>query len=248
MNAYVIDTGIRIDHIEFGGRAVIGADILGGDGTDCNGHGTHVAGTIGGAAYGVAKDVKLIGVRVLDCTGSGSISGVIAGVDWVTLNSIKPAVANMSLGGGAISLSLDTAVTSSIRSGVTYAIAAGNSNKDACLSSPARVKETGAITVGATTSTDARASYSNYGKCLDVFAPGSLITSAWSTSSTATNKISGTSMATPHVAGVVALYLEKYPNSSPADVRNTLISNATFGRITNTGKGSPNAFLYSYYP
>lgn len=247
VTAYVIDTGIRYDHVDFAGRASFGVDVFGGDGSDCNGHGTHVSGTIGGSTYGVAKSVGLVAVRVLDCSGSGSISGVITGIDWVTANHYTPAVANMSLGGGA-STSLDNAVSNSIRSGVSYAIAAGNSNKDACLSSPARVKESGAMTVGATTSTDSRASYSNYGQCLDLFAPGSSITSSWNTSSVATNTISGTSMATPHVAGVAALYLEKYPTATPATVRNAVVATATKGTVGSAGKGSPNLLLYSIFP
>lgn len=246
VNAYVIDTGIRITHTQFGGRAFSGYDAVGdGNGTnDCNGHGTHVSGTIGGSTYGVAKSVTLYAVRVLDCSGSGSNSGVIAGIDWVTSHRVLPAVANMSLGGGASS-ALDTAVNNSINSGVTYAIAAGNSNANACNYSPARAAA--AITVGATTSTDARASYSNYGTCLDIFAPGSSITSSWNTSDTATNTISGTSMATPHVAGVAALYLQTNPGASPSTVRNALVSNATANKVTGAGTGSPNLLLYSIF-
>jgi subtilisin family serine protease len=247
VTAYVIDTGIQYNHIDFGGRAIFGFDAFGGDGTDCNGHGTHVSGTIGGNTYGVAKSVDLVAVKVLDCTGSGSISGVISGVDWVTVNHKTPSVANMSLGGGA-STALDAAVTNSIRSGVTYSIAAGNSNKDACLGSPARVTESGALTVGATTSTDSRASYSNYGKCLDVFAPGSSIKSTWHTTTTATNTISGTSMAAPHVAGVAALYLESNPLATPAIVRNAIVASATKSLVISAGRGSPNSLLYSLIP
>jgi subtilisin family serine protease len=245
VRAYVIDTGIRTTHTQFGGRASAVFDAFGGNGQDCNGHGTHVAGTIGGSTYGVAKSVMLRAVRVLDCNGSGSTSGVIAGVDWVTNNHISPAVANMSLGGGASS-SLDTAVNNSINSGVTYSIAAGNSNTDACTQSPARVAA--AITVGSTTSTDARSSFSNFGTCVDIFAPGSSITSAWATSDTATNTISGTSMATPHVTGVTALYLQAHPGSSPATIRNALVNGSTTGRITGVGTGSPNRLLYSLLP
>jgi subtilisin family serine protease len=246
VTAYVIDTGIRTTHDEFGGRALQGfTSINDGNGSnDCNGHGTHVAATIGGTTYGVAKNVLLRAVRVLGCTGSGSTSGVIAGVDWVTSNHAagQPAVANMSLGGG-VSTALDNAVNNSISDGVSYAIAAGNSNANACNSSPARVAN--AITVGSTTNTDTRSSFSNYGTCLDIFAPGSSITSAWSTSDTATNTISGTSMATPHVAGVASLYLQENPSSSPATVRDAIVNSATPGVVTSPGSGSPNRLLYS---
>ena len=242
VRVYVIDTGIRTTHGEFGGRASVGFDALGGNGQDCHGHGTHVAGTIGGTTYGVAKDVTLYAVRVLNCSGSGTTSGVIAGVDWVTGNHQAPAVANMSLGGGASS-ALDNAVNNSINAGVTYAIAAGNSNANACNSSPARVAA--ALTAGASTQSDARASFSNYGSCLDLFAPGASITSAWSTSDGATNTISGTSMASPHVAGVAALYLETNPTATPATVAQALVSGATANRLTGIGSGSPNLLLYS---
>ena len=245
VQAYIIDTGIRFSHNEFGGRAASGYDAVdGGSADDCNGHGTHVAGTVGGATYGVAKGVSLVAVRVLNCSGSGTTSGVIAGVDWVTSHHGAASVANMSLGGGA-STALDNAVANSIASGVTYAIAAGNSNRDACKFSPARVPS--AITVGATTSSDARASYSNYGKCLDLFAPGSSITSSWYSSNTATNTISGTSMATPHVAGVAALYLQSNPGASPAAVASALVANATANVVGNAGRGSPDRLLYTSY-
>lgn len=246
VTAYIIDTGIRFSHTEFGGRATSGYDFVDNDtnASDCNGHGTHVAGTVGGATYGVAKAVSLVAVRVLNCSGSGTTSGVVAGIDWVTKNHKAKAVANMSLGGGP-STTLDTAVKNSIAGGVVYAIAAGNSNRDACRYSPARVPE--AITVGATTSSDARASYSNYGTCLDLFAPGSSITSAWYTSDTATNTISGTSMATPHVTGVAALYLEGH-TATPLEVRNAIVTNATAGVVGNPGRGSPNLLLYSLIP
>ncbi|WP_329102399.1 S8 family peptidase [Micromonospora sp. NBC_01699] len=242
VRAYIIDTGIRFSHNDFGGRATSGYDAVdGGSADDCNGHGTHVAGTVGGSAYGVAKAVRLVGVRVLNCSGSGTNAGVIAGVNWVTQNAVKPAVANMSLGGGA-STALDNAVASSISSGVTYALAAGNSNANACNSSPARTAS--AITVGATTSTDARASYSNIGTCLDIFAPGSSITSAWYTSNTATNSISGTSMAAPHVAGAAALVLSANPSYTPTQVRNYLYDNATQNVVGSPGSGSPNRLLF----
>lgn len=242
VRAYIVDTGIRTSHSEFGGRASVGFDALGGNGQDCNGHGTHVAGTVAGAVYGVAKSAIPIAVRVLSCSGSGSTSGVIAGVDWVRSNHVKPAVANMSLGGG-ISSTLDNAVRNAVNAGVPFAVAAGNSNADACNSSPSRVAE--AITVGSTTSSDARSSFSNFGTCLDIFAPGSSITSAWYTSNTATNTISGTSMASPHVAGVAALYLQTNPSASSSAVANAIISTATTGRVTSPGSGSPNRLLYS---
>jgi subtilisin family serine protease len=247
VHAYIIDTGIRATHTQFGGRVSSQGftAIADGNGTnDCNGHGTHVSGTVGSATYGVAKGVTLHAVRVLGCTGSGSTSGVIAGVDWVAQNRILPAVANMSLGGGASS-ALDTAVNNSINSGVTYAIAAGNSNVSACNSSPARVAA--ALTVGSTTTTDARSSFSNFGTCVDLFAPGSSITSTWSTSDTATNTISGTSMATPHVAGVAALYLSQFGNQSPGTVAQAIVGNATTGVVGNPGTGSPNRLLFSLF-
>ncbi len=242
VTAYIIDTGIRFTHTDFGGRATSGYDAVdGGSADDCNGHGTHVAGTVGGRLYGVAKAVRLVGVRVLNCSGSGSNAGVIAGVNWVTQNARKPAVANMSLGGGA-STALDNAVSASINSGVTYALAAGNSNANACSTSPARVAS--AITVGATTSTDARSSFSNYGTCLDIFAPGSSITSAWSTGDSTTRSISGTSMASPHVAGAAALVLSANPAATPAQVRDSLVTSSTPNVVTSAGSGSPNRLLF----
>ncbi|WP_274561753.1 S8 family peptidase [Streptomyces spiramyceticus] len=243
VTAYVIDTGVRISHSDFGGRASYGYDAIDNDNTaqDGHGHGTHVAGTVAGGAYGVAKKAKVVGVRVLNNQGSGTTAQVVAGIDWVTRNAVKPAVANMSLGGGADS-ALDTAVRNSIASGVTYAVAAGNESTDASTKSPARVAE--AITVGATTSTDAKASYSNYGSILDIFAPGSSITSSWNSSDSATNTISGTSMASPHVAGAAALYLAANKTATPAQVSSALTSAATTGVVTSPGTGSPNRLLY----
>ena len=241
VTAFIIDTGIRFSHSEFGGRAVSGYDAVdGGSADDCNGHGTHVAGTVGGSTYGVAKQVHLVAVRVLNCQGSGTWSGVAAGIDWVTGHHTGPSVANMSLGGGISSI-VDTALDNSINSGVTYAVAAGNSSADACNYSPAHVAA--ALTIGATTSSDAQASYSNYGGCVDLYAPGSSVTSSWNTSDTATNTISGTSMATPHVTGGAALYLADHPSAAPADVANALEGDATNGVITSLGSGSPNLLL-----
>jgi subtilisin family serine protease len=244
VRAYIIDTGIRAAHTDFGGRVISGATAIsdGGGTADCNGHGTHVAGTVGGGVWGVAKGVSLVPVRVLGCDGSGTLSGVIAGVDWVRGQSHRPAVANMSLGSGASS-SLDTAVKNAIAAGITFVVAAGNSNVNACNYSPARVPE--AITVGATTSTDARASYSNIGSCLDLFAPGSGITSAWHTSNSATNTISGTSMASPHVAGVAALVLAGSPSLTPDQVSSAIVAAATTGKVTSPGRNSPNRLLFS---
>ncbi|MGP2442382.1 S8 family peptidase [Streptomyces sp. JW3] len=242
VTAYVIDTGVRITHSDISGRASYGYDAVDGDTTaaDGNGHGTHVATTIAGTTYGIAKKANIVAVRVLDNSGSGTTAGVIEGIDWVTDNHSGPSVANMSLGGGASS-TLDTAVRNSIASGVTYAIAAGNSAANASSYSPARVTE--AITVGATTSTDARASYSNYGSVLDIFAPGSSITAGWYTSDTATNTISGTSMATPHVAGAAAVYLAGHTSATPAQVSSALTAGATANKVTSAGTGSPNRLL-----
>ncbi|MFH9014274.1 S8 family peptidase [Streptomyces sp. NPDC017943] len=242
VTVYVVDTGVRITHQQISGRAAHGYDAVDGDNdaSDGNGHGTHVATTVAGTTYGVAKKARIVGVRVLNNSGSGTTAGVIAGIDWVTRNHSGPSVANLSLGGGA-STALDTAVRNSIASGVTYAVAAGNSNTSASSSSPARVAE--AITVGATTSTDARASYSNYGSALDLFAPGSSITAGWHTSDTATNTISGTSMATPHVAGAAAVYLAGHPSAAPAQVASALVAGAATGKVTGAGSGSPNRLL-----
>ncbi|MGH3469869.1 MAG: S8 family peptidase, partial [Thermocrispum sp.] len=245
VTAYIIDTGIRTSHSTFEGRATWGTNTVDSNNTDCNGHGTHVAGTVGGEEYGLAKEVKLVAVKVLNCQGSGSYDGVIAGIDWVTGNhqAGAPAVANMSLGGGA-SQAVDDAVRRSISDGVTYALAAGNDyGANACNTSPARTQE--AITVGSTTTSDARSSFSNIGSCLDIFAPGSGITSAWNSSDSSTNTISGTSMATPHVAGGAALYLADNPSASPQTVRDHLVSNGTQGKVTDPGSGSPNVLLYT---
>jgi subtilisin family serine protease len=248
VTAYIIDTGIRYTHNEFGSRASFGYDAFGGNGSDCNGHGTHVAGTVGGTTYGVAKGVALVAVRVLDCGGSGSWSGVIAGMDWVTANHRKPAVANMSLGGGANS-SVDAAARRMISAGVATAIAAGNGNmggvaQDACKYSPARVTE--AMTIGSTTSTDGKSSWSNYGNCVDFFAPGSSITSAWYQTNTETRTISGTSMATPHVAGVAALYLQSNPGANAQTVRDALFAKTTKGIVTSS-KTANNHLLFTDY-
>ncbi|GAA5127052.1 S8 family peptidase [Haloechinothrix salitolerans] len=249
VDVYVLDTGIRTTHDDFEGRATWGTNTTGdGNDSDCQGHGTHVAGTVGGAAHGVAKEVSLTAVKVLDCDGYGSNSGVIAGIDWVTENASGPSVANMSLGGGATT-AIDDAVRNSIESGITYAVAAGNSNADACDYSPARTPE--AITVGATKPSDERPTDwpngqgSNYGSCVDLFAPGDEITSAWIGSDSDTNTISGTSMASPHVAGAAALYLAANPTANPQDVHDAIVNTATPDKVTNPGAGSPNLLLYT---
>jgi subtilisin family serine protease len=246
VHAYIIDTGLRASHTQFTGRVGNGYTAINdGQGTnDCQGHGTHVGGTVGGTIHGVAKGVTLHAVRVLNCSGSGSNAGVIAGVNWVTANRMLPAVANMSLGGSASS-ALDTALNNSINAGITYAVAAGNENQNACNVSPARAAA--AITVGATTSSDARSSFSNWGTCLDIFAPGSSITSAANTSDTATATYSGTSMASPHVAGAAALYLQANPSHTPAQVASALFNNASTNKVTGPGEGSPNRLLYTIF-
>ncbi len=252
VKAYIIDTGIRLTHNEFGGRAITGFDAItrGGAASDCNGHGTHVAGTVGGSTYGVAKSVTLVAVRVLDCGGSGTWSQVIAGIDWVTGNHAagQPAVANMSLSGSGNS-SVDVAVSNMIADGVATGVAAGNGNpggrqQDACKYSPARVAA--AMTIGATDSTDRKATWSNYGNCVDWFAPGVSILSSWSTSNTATNTISGTSMATPHTVGVAALYLQSHSGSSPTAVRDALYANTTKGVVTSSSTAN-NHLLFTDY-
>jgi subtilisin family serine protease len=252
VNAYVIDTGILPTHWEFQGRASALYDAVDREGTgiDCNGHGSHVAGIIGGQTFGVAKQVRLLGVRVLNCQGTGTWSDVIDGVNYVTWHSrqpaqqVTPAVANMSLGGGT-NRAAEAAVRNSIRAGVTYVVAAGNGNADASTYSPAAVVE--AITVGATNQYDARADFSNYGATLDLFAPGVSIPSAWIGSDLMIATATGTSMASPHVAGVVALYLQNHRTSSPASVRSAIVGNSTNGVISNPGQESPNRLLFTNY-
>ena len=241
VTAYIIDTGILASHEEFEDRATQEYNSAGGSNVDCNGHGTHVAGTIGAKMYGVASKAKLVGVKVLSCSGSGSYSGVIAGIDWVKANANKPATANMSLGGGK-SAAVNAAVKGLVDSGVTTVVAAGNNNGDACKISPA--SEVSAITVGSTTKTDGRSSFSNWGACVDIFAPGSDITAPWIGSNDATRTISGTSMASPHVCGGVVLYLGKNPNLSPQGVLGMLLADSIADTITNVGNATPNKFLY----
>jgi len=240
---YVVDTGLRADHVEFAGRVAPGFTIINdGNGTgDCDGHGTHVAGTAAGTTFGVAKQATVVPVRVLDCNGSGSLSGVIAGLDWIVENhTTGPAVANLSLGGGASTL-LDQAVNRVIDDGVSVVAAAGNSNANACAASPGRTPA--ALTVGATTTSDTRASYSNVGSCLDLFAPGSGILSSWYTSPTSAATLSGTSMAAPHVAGAAALIAGQNPTWSPAQVSAQVIASATTGVVGAAGTSSPNRLL-----
>ncbi|WP_417214977.1 S8 family serine peptidase [Alcanivorax sp.] len=253
VTVYVVDTGLRSSHTEFNGRLAQGRNfvssggfLFGGgsvdpaDTEDCNGHGTHVAGTAVGSTWGVAKEASIAPVRVLDCNGSGSNSGVIAGIDWVAGNHRKPAVANMSLGGGN-STALDTAVRNAVDAGVTMVVAAGNDNRDACNGSPNRVAE--ALTVGATTRQDQRSSFSNFGACVDLFAPGSDITSAWYQSDTQTASLNGTSMAAPHAAGAAALYLGANPSATPGAVNVALVDDTVTGAISNAGNQSPNRLL-----
>ncbi len=243
VRVYVIDTGIQTDHPQFGSpsRAAAVFDAIGDGrrGQDCDGHGTHVAGTVGGSTYGVAKGALLRAVRVLDCEGSGSNSGVIAGINWVAQNHVAPAVANLSLGGGA-SRAVDDAVNNLAARGVFVAVAAGNENQDACATSPARATEV--ASVAASTRADAKASFSNWGTCVDLYAPGAQITSAWIGGST--NTISGTSMASPHVAGVAALYKAANPSASPAAVRDWITNSATANAVTGNVGGTPNRLLF----
>ena len=244
VTAYVLDTGLNFGQTDFGGRASAGIDEItpGGGSVDCNGHGTHTAGTVGSTTYGVAKGVKIVAVRVLDCSGSGSYAAVIAGVDWVTAHATKPALASMSLTGPHFQ-ALDDAVTSSMAAGISYAIAAGNSSANACTESPSSTP--GVLTVGATSITDGFASFSNFGSCVALNAPGVNIKSLWIGANGTTNTISGTSMATPHVAGVIAQYLELNPTAMPAQVRAALIANATAGVISNLPANTPNLLLYN---
>jgi hypothetical protein len=240
VHAYVIDTGIHITHTDFGGRATWGTNTVDSVNDDCAGHGTHVAGTIGGTTYGVAKGVQLVAVKVLNCAGSGTTDQVLAGIDWVTTNAVKPAVANMSLG-GAHSQAIDDAVTASINAGVVYAVAAGNDGLNSCAASPADTSA--AITVGATDKTDHRPWWSNFGTCLDIFAPGVDITSDWFSDNNATKTISGTSMATPHVTGAAALVLAANPSDTPQQVRDALVNNAVAGPVDNPGLYSTDVLL-----
>lgn len=239
VRAYIIDTGIQTNHPQFGTRASAVYDALGGNGQDCNGHGTHVAGTVGSSTYGVAKGAYLRAVRVLNCSGSGATSGIIAGIDWVRTNRINPAVANMSLGGG-LSSSLNTAATNLANSGVFLAVAAGNENQNACNVSPASASAV--FTTASSTSGDAKSSFSNWGSCVEGYAPGSSITSTWLNSGT--NTISGTSMASPHIAGVAALYKSTYGDASSATISSWIINNSTSGVITGNITGTPNRLLY----
>lgn len=244
VHAYVIDTGLRADHVEFTGRVGSGATAINdGRGTgDCNGHGTHVASTVLGTVTGVAKKTIIHPIRVLDCNGSGSTSGIIAGIDFVAANGIRPAVANLSLGGGA-STSLDNSISNLFDSGVTPVVAAGNENQNACNVSPARAAK--AITVGAVDDSDRRASFSNFGSCLDIFAPGVNVFGAGISASNAGTTLSGTSMASPHVAGVAAMFLDKNPNATPTQVTNAILNAATTGVVTNRGTNSPNRLLFN---
>ena len=241
---YVVDTGVLASHQDFTGRVKAGyTAVSDGNGTtDCNGHGTHVAGTIAGTKYGIAKSASIIPVRVLDCNGSGTTSTVIAGLDWVASQNPKNAVVNLSLGGGT-STALDDAINRVVNKDIVVVVAAGNNNADACNYSPSRVPA--AITVGATTNQDQRANYSNYGKCLDVFAPGSNITSDWYSSNTATATASGTSMASPHVAGLAAILRAIYTGENVPQITNRILNKATTNKVTDSQTGSPNRLLYT---
>ncbi|GAA1870896.1 S8 family peptidase [Myceligenerans crystallogenes] len=244
VTAYIVDTGVLTSHSDFGGRAVSGLDAVDGDddATDCNGHGTHVAGTVGGTEHGVAKAATIVAVRVLDCEGGGTNAGVIEGIEFVATDhdAGEPAVANMSLGGG-FSQALNDAVAAAVADGVPFAVAAGNESQDACNTSPA--SEPTALTVGATEETDTMSSFSNFGECLDIFAPGTDITSTWIDSDDSTNTISGTSMASPHVAGAAALVLGANPAATPDEVASALVEGGVADAIPDAGAGSPNVLL-----
>jgi subtilisin family serine protease len=244
VNVYVIDTGIRTTHAEFGGRAIPAYSVItdGRGAEDCNGHGTHVAGIVGGSTYGVAKGAKLHAVRVFDCNGGGTYSGIIAAVDWVTGHQAAPAVVNMSLAGGGMA-ALDRAIEASTQKGVTYVVAAGNNSTDACGFSPARVPS--ALTVGATTSKDWQARFSNFGRCVDLYAPGASIPSAWAGDDQSTAVKSGTSMAAPYATGAAALYLAEHLSASPAQVVSALVRASTAGVLGRLGSNSPNLLLFA---
>ncbi len=245
VNVYILDTGIRPTHEDFGGRASVAYDIYGENGIDCHGHGTHVAGSVGSSTYGVAKGANLYGVRVLPCNGSGLVSGFINGINWVAANRVNPAVINFSIGVSGISSSLNTAINNAVASGVTFVASAGNNSADACNYSPASASS--ALVVGGTGTTDSRAGYTNWGPCVDIFAPGSHITSLSHASDTGTRSMSGTSMAAPLVAGAAALYLQSNPVASPTVVMNRLIADSTTGVIANLdGTNSPNRLLYTW--
>jgi PKD repeat protein len=235
VTAYVVDGGIRYDHAEFGGRATFGYDVYGGNGSDCGGHGTHVASTIGGTNYGTAPGVSLVSVRVMDCTGSGTMSGVIAGLDWIMANRRAPCVVNMSLGGPSTT-AMDDAVVRLTNAGVLVAVAAGNEGVDACNTSPARAAD--ALTVGATDQSDVRATFSNYGNCLDLFAPGVSIPGAWYSAPSDYAYMSGTSSATPLVAGAAALLLQHYPSIAARALRDSIYNHATKGRVASSLTGN----------
>ncbi|MCB5165769.1 S8 family peptidase [Streptomyces bambusae] len=249
VRVYVIDTGLRVTHTEFGGRATVGTDTVGDgrNGDDCHGHGTHVAGIATGRTYGAAKEARPVAVRVLDCQGSGTTAGVVAGIDWVSAHAVRPAVANMSLGGAASSV-LDAAVRRSVASGITYTVSAGSSGTagGACNQSPARLPEV--VSVGSTDRTDRRAASSNYGNCVTLFAPGVQIPSAWKDADTATAVLSGTSMATAHTAGAAALHLSRHPADGPARVKQALTANATTGVLQGSPPPVPDRLLYVVYP
>jgi subtilisin family serine protease len=243
VSVYVIDTGVRLSHVNFLGRPVVwGANTIDANNSDCGGHGTHVAGTAAGGFHGVAKNVRLVAVKVLGCTGSGTSASVVGGVDWVTANAVRPAVANMSLGARGGDPAIDAAVRGSIQAGISYVVSAGNDNADACATSPARVGE--AVTVAATDINDNRSGFSNFGPCVDIFAPGTGIVSGWHTGDLATNTLDGTSMAAPHVTGAVAMYLTTNPGATPATVQAALAAAATPRKVVNGGLTTPNHLLH----